>query len=184
MFVQPYLANVTIFAGVFAPRGWAFCSGQLLAISSNDALFALIGTTYGGDGVTTFALPDLRGRMAIHTGQATGLSPYILGQRAGTEQVTVLSNQLPAHTHTLVSVAGNPGANSSNGTVADPTNAVPAQLAGVNEYSASASGISMGNSPCTTNTIPVGGSQPTPIMQPFLAMNYIICTEGIFPSRN
>ncbi len=94
MFTEPYLANVTIFAGNFAPRGWAFCRGQLLSIAENSALFALIGTTYGGDGQVTFALPNLQSRVAIHAGQGPGLSTYIIGQMSGTESVTPTSNQL------------------------------------------------------------------------------------------
>lgn len=184
MFVEPYLANVTIFAGNFAPRGWAFCAGQLLAISANDALFALIGTTYGGDGVTTFALPDLRGRVAIGSGQGPGLNSYVIGEIAGTESTTVITPQLPAHNHTLVSVTGNPGANNSNGTVANPNGGVPAIIPGVSAYATAGGGITLGESICITSTVPTGGSQPISIMQPFLAMNYIICTEGIFPSRN
>lgn len=184
MFVEPYMANVTIFAGNFAPRSWAFCNGQLLSIDVYTALYALIGTTYGGDGVTTFALPDLRGRVAIHAGQGPGLSSYVIGQQAGTESITFNTLQIPIHNHPFVSASGAPGGNSSNGTVADPTGAVPAQLAGSSLYSSATSGSIMGDSSCITNTVITGGNQPISIMQPFLAMNYIICTEGIFPSRN
>jgi microcystin-dependent protein len=122
MFVEPYLSNVTIFGGNFAPRGWMFCQGQLLAIAAYDALFALIGTTYGGDGQSTFALPDLRSRVAVHPGQGSGLSMYTLGQMGGVENVTLLSSNMPAHTHTVLTIAGNPGANNSAGTTDNPTN--------------------------------------------------------------
>ncbi|AXY75047.1 phage tail protein [Paraflavitalea soli] len=183
MFVDQYLANVTIFAGNFAPRGWAFCQGQLMSISEYTALFALIGTTYGGDGQVTFALPDLRSRVAVHAGQAPGLSTYIIGQAAGTENVTILTTQLASHTHTFVSATGKPTANSAVGTVADPTNAVPAALS-INAYNSASSGSVMGTATCTATTAPTGQTNPTPIISPFLAMNYIIALEGIFPSRN
>src|ERR1044072_1975604 len=104
MFVEPYLGNVTVFAGNFAPRAWMFCQGQLLAIAENDALFALIGTTYGGDGQVTFGLPDFRSRVAIHQGQGPGLSNYILGQASGTESVTLTTAQCPGHNHQFISI--------------------------------------------------------------------------------
>lgn len=184
MFVEPYMANVTIFAGNFAPRSWAFCNGQLVAISVNSALFALIGTTYGGDGVTTFALPDLRGRVAIHAGQGPGMSPYVIGQQAGAESITFITPQIPAHNHTYINASGAPGGNTAAGTVSNANGAVPAQLAGTSLYSTATSGSVMGDSTCITNTVLTGGSQPIAIMQPYLVMNYIICVEGIFPSRN
>lgn len=183
MFTEPYLANVTIFAGNFAPRGWAFCKGQLLSIAENSALFALIGTTYGGDGQVTFALPNLQSRVAIHAGQAPGLSSYIIGQIGGTESVTPTGNQLGGHTHPFVSATGKPTANSSVGTVADPTNAVPAVIS-VNAYNTATSGAVMGAVTCTTTTAPAGQGGPLDIISPYLAMNYIIAVEGIFPSRN
>lgn len=184
MFTEPYLANVTIFAGNFAPRGWAFCRGQLLSISENSALFALIGTTYGGDGQVTFALPNLQSRVAIHAGQAPGLSMYIIGQMAGTESVIPTANQLGSHTHPFVSATGKPTANSSAGTVADPTNAVPAVLAATNLFNTASSGSVMGTATCTATTAPAGQGGPLDIVSPYLAMNYIIAVEGIFPTRN
>src|ERR1044072_7497714 len=128
MFVDPYLATVTIFAGNFAPRGWMFCQGQLLAISQYDALFALIGTTYGGDGQTTFALPDTRSRIANHMGQGPGLSQYTLGQMSGGESVTLLSINMAAHNHTLVSLTGTPKASTdtTSGVTVPTTSTVPA----------------------------------------------------------
>jgi microcystin-dependent protein len=184
MFTDPYLANVTIFAGNFAPRGWLFCQGQQLAISENEALFALIGTIYGGDGVNTFALPDLRGRVAIHPGQGPGLSNYVLGQVSGTESITLLASQLPSHAHAFTSATGNPGVNNGNGTAADPTNAVPAVVPGNSVYNTATSGTVLGQSTCNTNTAIAGQGFPVSILSPFLAMNYIIAVEGIFPSRN
>lgn len=184
MFVDPYLANVTIFAGNFAPRGWMFCQGQLLSIASNDALFALIGTTYGGDGVTTFALPDLRGRAAIHAGQGPGLSNYILGQLAGTESITMIGNNLPVHNHAVSSLTGSPGASSNtSGNVPSPVNNVPAALTNIQQYDASGSAALLQTQNNLSTPIS-GGSQPIEVVPPYLTMNYIICTEGIFPSRN
>jgi microcystin-dependent protein len=183
MFIEPYMANVTIFAGNFAPRGWMFCQGQLLAIAQYDALFALIGTTYGGDGQTTFALPDLRSRVAIHTGQGTGLSNYVIGQAGGTESVTVISNQLPAHSHTVTSLTGNPGASGVAGNANIPTGKVPALTTNIQSYD-SAGAAALLQSSINTTTPVAGGSNPIEILPPYLAMNYIICVEGIFPSRN
>jgi len=184
MFVEPYLANVTIFGGNFAPRGWMFCQGQLLAIAAYDALFALIGTTYGGDGQTTFALPDLRSRVAVHPGQGQGLSFYTLGQMGGVENVTLLSSNIPPHNHSVLTLSGSPGGNTSAGTTDDPTNAVPANTGGSNNYNGSDSGITLGVSACTATTPIAGGNQPFSVISPYLAMNYIIAVEGIFPSRN
>ncbi|MGZ3861724.1 MAG: phage tail protein [Bacteroidia bacterium] len=185
MFVDPYLANVTIFSGNFAPRGWMFCQGQLLSISEYDALFALIGTTYGGDGQNTFALPDLRSRVAVHPGQGAGLSMYSLGEIGGVENVTLLSSNLPAHNHSVISITGSPTANNSAGTTDNPNNTVPASAAPAsNNYNGSDSGITLGISACTAVTPIAGGSQPFSVISPYLAMNYIIAVEGIFPSRN
>src|SRR5664279_4089451 len=114
--MDPLLASILIFAGNFAPRGWALCNGQLMAINQNQALFSLLGTTYGGDGFTTFALPDLRGRVPIHMGQGPGLSNYIIGQTGGSENTTLLPTNLPPHTHPLI-------ATSEPGSTSDPTNA-------------------------------------------------------------
>ena len=183
MFTEPYLANVTIFAGNFAPRSWAFCNGQLLSIADHSALFALIGTIYGGDGQTTFALPDLRGRMAVHAGQGPGLSNIVLGQTGGNETITILSSQIPVHTHGLVNLTGAPAASATAGTASDPTNHVPAAISGLNSYNTSGTG-KMAPTTNTPNTVVTGGSQPLPLGPPRLAMNYIIALEGIFPSRN
>jgi microcystin-dependent protein len=185
MFIDPYLANITVFAGNFAPRSWMFCQGQLLAIAQYDALYALIGTTYGGDGQTTFGLPDLRSRVAVHQGQGPGLSMYTMGEMSGTENVTLLSAQLPSHNHNYTSTTGNPPASTANGSISDPTNAVPASPAGSSNYNSTADGgVSLGTSNLTTITGVSGGSAPVPIISPRLALNYIIATEGIFPSRN
>lgn len=184
MFIDPYLGNVTVFAGNFAPRGWMFCQGQLLAIAAYDALFALIGTTYGGDGQSTFALPDLRSRTANHMGQGAGLSMYTLGQMSGTESATLLSINMPTHNHSIVSfTAVQPASTATASGINNPTNAYPASGATVfNTQSPDggqmASWSSMGTTPIA------GSNQPISIIQPYLAMNYIIAVEGIFPSRN
>ena len=183
MFIEPYLGTVTIFAGNFAPRAWMFCQGQLLAIAQYDALFALLGTTYGGDGQTTFGLPDLRGRHAVAAGQGVGLSPYTLGQMAGVESTTVLSIQMPTHNHSAASVSFQQTASTVNNSgISSPGGAYPA--AGSQVYASSAD-EAMG-APFTgmgTSTI-AGSSQPIDIRSPYIAMNYVIAVEGIFPSRN
>jgi len=181
MFVEPYLGNITVFAGNFAPRSWMFCQGQLLAIAQYDALFALIGTTYGGDGQVTFALPDFRSRVANHQGQGPGLSNYNLGQMSGTENVTLTTSQTPAHNHAFISITGNILANSSTGTLSSPSNAVPA---GAQLYSNQPDSGTMGPFNSMGVTAIAGGSQPVSIIQPVLAMNFVIAVEGIFPSRN
>lgn len=183
MFIDPYLANVTIFAGNFAPRSWMFCWGQLLSIAEYDALFSLIGTTYGGDGQTTFALPDLRSRIAVHTGTGAGLDTIVLGQLAGTENVSLLSNNLPGHTHPVISTTGNMPVSSNAGTLSTPAGNVPALFAGGNLYNTTGTG-NMGATPVNANSGIAGQSLPFSIGAPALALNYIIAVEGIYPSRN
>lgn len=182
MFDQPYLGNVTVFAGNFAPVGWMFCNGQLLAISEYDALFALIGTTYGGDGQSTFALPNFQSRVAVHAGTLSG-NTYVLGEAAGTETVTITINQMPAHSHPFVSATGNIPASSSTVNLATPVNNVPA-VSPVNLYNPSGDGLGMAPGLANGNTGPGGGSQPFSILSPYLAMNYIIAVYGIFPTQN
>lgn len=169
------IGDIKMFAGNFAPRNWAFCNGQILSISQNTALFSILGVTYGGNGQTTFGLPDLRGRVPIHSGnsQGPGLSNYTLGQAAGTENVTLLTNQMPAHNHLL-------SASSSAGTSASPNNGFPAVLDAGNGYAASSNGAALNAAAIGT----AGGNQPHPNVQPYLAVNFIICLFGIFPSRN
>ena len=182
MFVDPYIATVTNFAGNFAPMNWMFCQGQLLSIAEYTALFALIGTTYGGDGQVTFALPDLRSRVAIHQGQGPGLSNYFIGQMAGTENVTLLSPQMPSHNHSVITFTGAFNASiATTGLVGTPNNAIPA--AGASVYSNVPDGEALGTMHCNSITTIVGGNAPLSIVQPYLAMNYIIAVEGIFPSR-
>ena len=173
--MDPLLASIILFAGNFAPRGWAFCQGQLLSISQNTALFSLLGTTYGGDGQTTFALPDLRGRAPIGTGQGPGLSDIMLGELSGSESITLLSNQMPSHTHTLNAVT-------NNGDGSTPTNSLLAHSGALDkEFKANT------NSNTTMHPTAIGaagGSQPFSIRSPYLGMNYIIAMQGIFPSRD
>ncbi len=184
MFVEPYLGTVTTFAGNFAPRSWMFCQGQLLSIAEYTALFALVGTTYGGDGQTTFGLPDMRSRVAIHAGQGPGLSNYVLGEMSGVESVTLLSSNMPAHNHSLTSLTNTnqPGSTAATSGVNVPTGAFPA--AGTAVFNNSTDGTFMGTFSCMTTTTMAGNNQPISIIQPYLSMNYIIAVEGIFPSRN
>jgi microcystin-dependent protein len=165
-----------MFAGNFAPSGWALCNGQLMSISQNAALFSIVGTYYGGNGTQTFALPDLRGRVALHQGQGPGLSPYVVGQVAGTENVTLLSNQMPIHTH-LVSADGSAGGKTT------PANNFPGTVspqATEKIYSAGPGNTTMAPNMLGT----AGGNQPFSIVQPYLCVTFIIALVGIFPSRN
>ncbi len=171
--MEGYIAAIWLFAGNFAPRGWAFCNGQILSIAQNTALFSLLGTTYGGNGQTTFALPDLRGRSAIGPGQGPGLSPISLGEAAGVENRTLLVTNLPQHNHTMTG-------STLPGDTSIPTNAVPANSGALDkEYSS----VLSSNVPMAATGL-AGGSQPFAIRDPYLAINYIICMEGIYPSRN
>ncbi|MCX2454376.1 tail fiber protein [Pedobacter sp. PLR] len=181
--MEEFLGIVKLFGGNFAPRGWAFCNGQTFSIAQNTALFSILGTTYGGNGQTTFALPDLRGRAAIGWGQGPGLSNYVLGQTSGTENISILQTNMPAHTHvatTKVSdVEGSvavPVAGSSLATMVDTS------VNQIFSYTSNAPTVAL-NGTTTTNAL-TGGNVPISILQPTLAMSYIICTEGIFPSRN
>lgn len=190
--MEPFIAQIMLFGGNFAPRGWAFCDGQLLAISEHQALFSLLGTTYGGDGRSTFALPDLRGCVPVHPGSGAGLSTRKLGQRGGQEQVRLSTNQLPSHTHAAeTTIAGDVtvGVSRRPGTGNLPTNTVLAGSGDVNLYADSPSGTqALGgvrtNLTATTNTAPVGNGEAVDNMQPYVGINFIIALVGIFPSRN
>lgn len=170
---QPYVGEIRMFAGNFAPAGWAFCNGAILPISENDVLFTLIGTTYGGDGQETFALPNLSSRYPIHQGTSpvTG-STYMLGQAAGVEAVTISTNQLPTHSHI-------PLANSSPGNSGTPTNSVWAKPSAASMYTQLPQNTNM----AATAVQPAGGSQPHDNMMPFLCVSFIISLFGIFPSQ-
>jgi microcystin-dependent protein len=170
-----------IFAGNFAPRNFAFCNGQIIAIAQNTAFFALIGTTYGGNGQTTFAIPDLRGRVPIHAGQGVGLSNYVLGQAGGEPSHTLVTTEIPAHTHTpaCFSTSPNPApllSPQGNVWAVASSRRVPANL----YRSAAGTGAAM-NAQALANT---GGGQAHENRQPYLGLNFIICQFGIFPARN
>lgn len=170
---DPYIGEIRMFGGNFAPSGWAFCQGQLLPISENDALFSLIGTIYGGDGQSTFALPDLRGRLPVHQG-----NNYVIGQLFGVENVTLNSNQIPAHTHSLTG-----SSNSTSGvftaTSKDPGNNVVGKTSKP-IYADSAPTGNMHQQAISTS----GGSQPHNNLQPFLCINFIIALAGIYPPQS
>ena len=172
---EPFIAEIRIFAGDFAPRSWAFCNGQLLPISQNTALFSLIGTTYGGDGRSTTALPNLQGQAPMHPGRGPGLTSYRLGQRGGVETVTLSEAQMPSHTHTMRASGGTGGPLGGGANATDP---VDNYLAASVKYS-SIAGSSV-NMQSVTNA---GGSQAHNNMQPFLAINFIIALQGLYPSR-
>jgi microcystin-dependent protein len=169
-----YLGEIRMFGGNFAPYGWALCNGQLLAISQNTALFSLIGTYYGGDGVTTFALPNLQSRVAIHQGQGTGLSPYVIGQNGGTENVTLTSQQMPQHNHSLNANPGNANSNRANG------NSLATATNNTNIYTNAAPAEAMNAASIGL----AGSSQPHNNIQPYLCITFIIALQGIYPSRN
>lgn len=176
------MAEIRIFAGNFAPLSWAFCNGALLSIAENTALFSLLGTTYGGDGQVTFALPDLRGRIPVGTGQGGGLSSYDLGQVSGSEAVTLISINLPAHTHAATGVYTPKAQISGAGTQSTPGGAYYS-ISAADMYSSSHNNV---GGPTAFN-FPLGisgGSEPHSNLMPYLAMNYIIAVEGIYPSRN
>ena len=164
---QPYIGEIRMFGGNFAPVGWMFCEGQLLPISENDALFNLIGTTYGGDGQTTFALPDLRGRLPVHQGSGS-----VIGEAGGVEQVTLTAGQIPIHTHPLLASTG-------PGNVNTPGGNVTGESAAVKIYYADQPSVAMAPQAIS----PTGGSQPHSNFQPYLCISFIISLFGIFPSQ-
>lgn len=200
---EPFIGEIRMVGFNFAPRGWAFCQGQLLSIAQNSALFSLLGTTYGGNGQTTFGLPDLRGRVPVGQGSGPGLQPVVQGEMAGTQTVTLNSTQMPVHNHiaqftppatpvtaqvnvtdtvgTLRTAAGNllaqtPGAGPASALIYAPADSpVSGQLSGV-----SLTGPIGGS----VTVAAAGGSQPFSVLQPYLGINFIIALEGIFPSRN
>ncbi len=173
----PFIGEIRMFGGNFAIIGHAFCNGQLLSIAQNTALFAILGTTYGGDGRTTFALPDLRGRVPIHFGQGPGLSSYALGQKGGNETVTLTTNEIPAHSHPVTATT-----NANSGPAGD-TLPNGNFLAEGNSYN-SASNAQMNANAVQVTLGNAGGSQPHNNIQPYTCINFIIALQGIFPSRN
>lgn len=179
--MEPFLAQIMFFGGNFAPRGWAFCNGQLLAISTNTALFSLLGTTYGGNGQTTFGLPDLRGRSIVHPGQGAGLANVVQGQMGGQETHTLTVNEMPVHAHVINAINANAtfGGNAESGGSAG------------NFFSQNATNTDGADHPINgtvaipqQSTQPSGGSQPFSLRSPYLGIYAIIALEGIFPSRS
>jgi len=168
------MATIKMFAAPFAPKNWAYCQGQLLSIAQNQALFALLGTTYGGNGTTNFALPDFRGRIPVGTGYGAGLTQYNLGQHTGIENNTLIMSNLPIHPHTVTL-----NCSTEKATLTSPVGNYSAVTEENNKYSAS-SGATMGSS----NTGVSGNNYPFSIMPPYIGMNFVICMYGIFPSRN
>jgi microcystin-dependent protein len=172
---NPFVAEIRIFAGNFAPRGWATCDGQILAISQNTALFSLLGTTYGGNGTSNFALPNLQGSAPMHAGQGPGLSLRDLGETGGEQNVTLLQTEMPSHTHV-------PACNSAVGTQATPNNNVWSEsgVRGVKMYTASNANLAQMNFGATA---PAGGGLPHNNMPPYLVLTFIIALQGVFPPR-
>ena len=178
-----FLGQISMFGGNFAPRNWAFCNGQLLSIAQNTALFSLLGTTYGGDGITTFALPDLRSRLPLDWGQGPGLSNYQLGQAAGSQSVTLNVTQMPAHIHMLIATTATANATAVGNTV------IPGAAAGDSAplfYAAQQQGLPP---PAPVPLDPgacglAGGNQAHNNLMPSLCITFIIALQGIFPSRN
>jgi microcystin-dependent protein len=192
--MDTFLSTILIWPPNFAPTGWALCAGQLLSISQNTALFSLLGTFYGGNGQTTFGLPDLQGRIPVGAGQGTGLSPYTLGQVGGAESITLTTGNLASHTHTATpsGLSAKVPAVTSVGTTNQPspsvTLAAPVDAGrnSINIYSTAAPNqtIASGSVAGSVSIAPTGGGQPHENRQPYLSVNYIIALVGIYPSRN
>jgi microcystin-dependent protein len=170
--MDPFVAEMRIFPFSFPPKGWAWCDGQLLPLSQNTALFSLLGTTYGGDGKSNFALPDLQGRVPMHWGQGPGLSLHDIGEAAGVESVTLLQAEIPAHSHNFVASQG-------DGNDTSPNNELLATGIGVNAFAAPPPIVNM--SP--TMLTPAGGNQPHNNLQPYLTCYFNIALQGVFPPR-
>ena len=180
--MEGVIGFTTLFAGNFAPKAWAFCQGQTINIASNTALFSILGTQYGGNGTTTFQLPNLQGRTVVGAGQGPGLSAYNIGQVGGVEATSLSLAQMPAHVHPVLITARNL-ATADDATVSTADNSVYARDSANFSYATSPS-ANGGTFTATLNTAPVGASSPIEILRPYLAMNYIICQYGVFPARN
>jgi microcystin-dependent protein len=175
--MDPFVAEIRIFPFNFAPKGWAWCDGQILPLSQNTALFSLLGTTYGGDGKSTFALPDMQGNAPMHPGQGPGLSLHDLGETAGTDTVSLLESEIPSHSHGLMSQAAqanrtSPATDAIARTQADQQGKGPYAPAGATSAQLNAQAVT-----------PAGGDQPHNNMQPYLTLNFCIALQGVFPSR-
>jgi microcystin-dependent protein len=180
--MEPFIGQIMMVGFNFAPRGWAFCDGQLLPISQNQALFSLLGTTYGGDGHTTFALPDLRGRVAIHQGTGPGLTPRAMGQKAGSEHVYLTANTMPVHGH---SAQAQMKASSSDAQTDAPAGKVLAKAPRGDLYGDPASLADMASeSVSVTVNDNAGGGQPHDNMQPYQVVNFVIALQGLYPTRD
>ena len=177
---EPYLGEIRLFGGNFAPRGWVMCDGQLLSIADNDTLYVLLGTTFGGDGVTTFGIPDLRGRVPAHQGSRNSQT-YVMGQMAGAETVTLTPQQLPAHTHPMyaAATAGTVGAPTVTTMLSDQGPAGTA-VSAYAPYNAANEQVAL----TAGSTTPTGGNQPHENRQPYVGVNFILATVGLFPSPN
>ena len=174
----PAMASIIMIAADFGPKYWGYCNGALLQINQNQALFSLLGTTYGGNGITTFGLPDLRGRTPVGTGSGPGLSTISLGEVSGVNTLTLTTAQMPSHTHlATLSV----GATSGNANTEEPAGAIPA--AGTNYFRPDGAGIG-GLGGVSATVAAAGGSQPFNIKQPYIGIHFIICIQGIYPSRD
>lgn len=171
---DPFIGQIMCAAFTFAPQGWAELNGQLLSIQQNTALFSLLGTTYGGNGTTTFALPDMRGRVLIHAGQGPGLSSRVQGEAGGAEHVTLTNGQLPAHTHTVTPLGSN-----ADATLVSPANGVPPTKARTTLYAPGPGTVAM--TPLLTS--PAGSNAPVSVVQPFVTVKCFIALVGVFPSR-
>lgn len=185
MSTEPFIGEIKIFGFNFAPRGYQTCQGQILSIAQNTALFSLLGVNYGGNGQTTFGLPDLQGRAPIGQGQGLGLPSYTIGQKAGTNSVTLGTGNLPAHVHTLNNVVVKLKASSANADETGPDGNFPANTAGAS-YSGNGAtpNVFTGGTTVSGTTDPTGSTLPIDITNPYLTINYSIALEGIFPSRN
>lgn len=180
---NPCIAEIIMFGGNFAPRSWALCDGQLLPINQNQALFSILGTTYGGDGRTTFGLPDLRGRFAMHPGNGPGLTSRRLGEKGGSENKVLATNEIPSHNHTAVATLK---AHSGQANQRSPGGNVPAmEPANVTAlYSDQAPDVDLSSAASTVTVANIGGGQSFSLMNPFLCVNFIIALQGTFPSRS
>jgi len=183
---EPYLGAIFMFAGNFAPYGYALCQGQLLNISQNTALFSILGTVYGGNGQTTFGLPDLRGRAPVGAGNGLGLTPVSLGEMAGTENATLLINNMPMHTHSATVTINAANDSRGGGSSESPSNAVLDNTGNANTkiYASAPDGTKLSSAAATATIGNSGGSQPFSIQSPFLGVNFIIALQGVFPTRN
>jgi microcystin-dependent protein len=180
--MEGVIGTVTMFAGNFAPKNWAFCQGQIINIASNTALFSILGTTYGGNGTTTFGLPDLRGRAVVSAGQGPGLSSYSLGEVTGTTSETLTIANLAVHVHPVAITAVTPSATTAS--TASPSGATYAPDPGGNPYYTYDNSAHMAPYNVNITMTPSGGNQPFSIQHPYLGMNYVICLYGIYPARN